>query len=173
VARFNLALSALVIAVGGAALAGCNDVTRFSTAADESFCGSIVPGPFVRQGFGPGVRMRLTFDADRLSDRPGVISTDDGLLDRAALRPIPQLANDPLSSLQFGEGRMRNLLLGVSPTEGPNAFAVVSLMENGNIEVRVIRGAPLPPGVTAYPVESGTQLFGVFPLARQKGQCGF
>jgi hypothetical protein len=169
----NLAQRALAVASGCAALAGCNDVSRFSTAADESYCGSIVTGPFVRQGFGPGIRMRLNFDADRLSEKPGEVSTDDGLLDHAMLRPIPQLANDPLSSLQFGEGRVRNLLLGVSPSQGPSAFAIVSLMENGNIEMRVMRGAPLPSGVTAYPVESGTQLFGVFPLARQKGQCGF
>ena len=152
---------------------GCNDVTRFSTDPDESYCGSIIPGPFVRKGFEPGVRMRMTFNADRLADLPGVISTDDGSLSNAPLRPIPQLANDPLSTLQFGEGRQRNLLLVVGVEDGQTAFAVVSLMDSGDVEVRIVRGAPLPPGVTAQPVQESRELFGVFPLARQRGTCGF
>jgi hypothetical protein len=156
-----------------AAALGCNDISRFSTGAGEAYCGSIIPGPFVRQGFGPGVRMRLTFDADRIADAPGVLSTDDRLFERVGLRPIPQLHHDPLSTLQFGDGRVRNLLFGVEPKSGPTAFVFVSLIENGNVEVRVLRGAPPAAGVTAVPVESGTPLFGVFPLAKQTGSCGF
>lgn len=164
-------VAALALAV--AASAACSDVTKFSTGPDERYCGNIVPGPFVRQGFRPGVRMRMSFDADRLSEQPGVISTDDGTLVEAALRPIPQLANDPLSNLQFGDGRTRNLLTVVGVSDGQSAFAVVSLMENGDTEVRILRGAPLPPGVTAKPAQEGVELFGVFPLVRQKGTCGF
>jgi len=87
--------ASVIALLSSPALLGCNDVTRFSTAADESYCGSIVPGPFVREGFGPGVRMRMSFDADHLGDKPGVISTDDSLFDKADLRPIPQLATTP------------------------------------------------------------------------------
>jgi hypothetical protein len=154
-------------------LLGCSDVTRFSTAADERYCGSIVPGPFVRHGFGPGVRMRMSFNADRLADMPGVMSTDDGMLQEAQLRPIPEISNDPLATLQFGDGRTRNLLLVAGASDGQTAFVVVSLMENGTVEVRIMRGAPLPPGVTAKPVQESPELFGVFPLVRQRGTCGF
>ncbi len=161
-----------IVLIACGALIGCNDVSRFSTAADESYCGNVVSGAFVREGFGPGVRMRMSFDADKLADMPGLISTDDGMFDNAMMRRIDQLANDPLSTLQFGEGRVRNLLLGIEPTRGSTAFAVVSLMDNGSVEVRVLRGAPLPRGVNAYPVET-IQMFGVFPLIRQKGKCGF
>lgn len=154
-------------------LEGCNDVTRFSTEAGESYCGSVITGPFVRQGFGPGVRMRMSFDADRIDTQPGVLSTDDGMFTEAPLRVIPQLSNDPLSTLQFGEGRTRNLLVGVGPTDGQTAFAVVSLMENGNVEVRIVRGAPPPAGVTAIPAHEPRTLFGVFPLTRQRSRCGF
>jgi len=168
-----LALVVLAGALGLSILAGCNDVTRFSTEAGESYCGNIVPGPFVRQGFKPDVRMRMSFDADRIDTQPGVLSTSDGMFTEAPLRSIPQLGNDPLSTLQFGEGRSRNLFVGVSPSDGQTAFAVVSLMENGNVEVRVVRGAPPPAGVTSIPAHEAPTLFGVFPLTRQRSRCDF
>lgn len=173
-----LALLALTGVLGLWGLTGCNDVTRFSTEADESYCGNIVQGRFVRSGFGPAVRMRMTFDADRIDSQPGVLSTKDlndntELFKDAPLRAIPQLANDPLSTLQFGEGRSRNLLAAVTPSDGQTAFAVVSLLENGNVEVRILRGAPPPAGVTAIPAHEPPTLFGVFPLTRQRSRCGF
>lgn len=154
----------------------CKDVTRFSTAPGESYCGSVIEGPFVRAGFGPGVQMRMTFDADHLSDRPGTLSTDDGLLHEADMRPIPELFHDPLSTLQFGEGRDKNLVYVVDPTEprgGPSVLAVVSLLHDGDAEVRLVRGAPPMPGTTAVSSASGTTLFGVFPLHRENGTCRF
>lgn len=159
-----------------AALPACNDVTRFSTQVGEAYCGSIVAGPFVRAGFGPGVRMRMRFDADQLESRPGTISTDDGLLTDAPLRPIPELFHDPLSTLGFGEGRERNLVYVVTPTSpqaGPSLMAVVSLLHDGNAEVRLLRGAPPLPGTTAVSDADGKQLFGVFSLSREEGTCGF
>lgn len=168
----------LSLLAGTATLASCKDVTRFSTDPDEKYCGSIIPGPFVRRGFAAGVKMRMSFDADRLWDAPGVVSTDDGTLKEAALRPIPSLSHDSLSMLQFGEGRTRNFLYVVSTSDtesggGQSAIAVVSLLENGDAEMRILRGAPLPTGVQARPVQDGPELFGVFPLTRQRGTCGF
>lgn len=160
------------IALGVLSGVACKDISRFSTGPGESFCGSIIPASFLRQGFGPGVRMRLTLDTDHLDDAPGVIVTDDGKLDSAPLRPIPQLAHDALSTLNFGEGRERNLLFGISTIDGPQALAVVSLLENGDIEVRVLRGSALLPGELPPPTD-GDQLYGVFPLQRQQGTCGF
>lgn len=159
-----------------AALPACNDVTRFSTKPGESYCGNIVAGPFVRAGFGPGVRMRLRFDADRLESQPGTISTSDELFTDAPLRPIPQLFHDPLSTLSFGEGRERNLVYVVTPTNpkaGPSLFAVVSLLHDGKVEVRLLRGAPPAPGTTAVSEAEGKQLFGVFSLDREDSTCGF
>jgi hypothetical protein len=91
----------------------------------------------------------------------------------APLRPIPQLAHDSLSTLNFGEGRVRNLLLAAQPTQGAPAYVIVSLLENESVEVRVLRGAP-PTDTEAVPKNFfGSELFGVFPLVRQKGSCGF
>lgn len=157
-------------------LAACADVTRFSTKPGEAYCGSVIAGPFVRSGFGPGVRMRMSFDADRMNSSPGSLSTDDGLLTDAPMRPIPQLSHDPLSTLQFGEQRDKNLVYVVTPTKpssGPSLLAVVSLLHDGGAEVRLLRGAPPLPGTTAIADTEGESIFGVFPLQRESGTCGF
>jgi len=173
VARPVTFLMSLALATFPVVVMGCKDISRFGTGPDESYCGGIVPGGFVRQGFAPGVAMRLHIDPDRLQDAPGDISTDDGTFVDAPLRPIPQLAHDSLSTLDFGEGRVRNLLLGAQPAQGATAYVIVSLLENESVEVRVLRGAP-PTDTEAVPVSwFGPELFGVFPLVRQKGTCEF
>lgn len=152
-------------------LAACKDVTSYSTAPGESYCGSIIQGPFVRAGLGPAVQMRLTFHAETLDTDPGTLSTSDGLLREAPLRPIPQLFHDPLSTLQFGEGRRRNLIYAIAPTSpGAPLFVVLSLLENGDTEVRLMRAAPAPDG---QQTSTEGALFGVFPLQRRQDACGF
>lgn len=154
-------------------VAACADVTRFSTKPGEAYCGSIIDGPFVREGFAPGVRMRMSFDSDRLDSRPGTLSTDDGLLTDAPMRPIPQLFHDPLSTLKFGEAREKNLIYVVSPKSGASLFVVVSLLYDGKAEVRLLRGAPPLSQTTAVSDAEGPSVFGVFPLHREDGTCGF
>ncbi|HNS96258.1 MAG TPA: hypothetical protein PLJ27_25240 [Polyangiaceae bacterium] len=152
---------------------GCQDISRFGTGPGQSYCGRIVPGGFVREGFSPGVTMRVHLDADHLYDAPGDVATDDGLFADAPLRPIPQLAHDSLSTLNFGEGRVRNLLYGAQPTQGAVAYVILSLLDNEDVEARVLRGAP-PTDIEAVPVGwFGPELFGVFPLTRQSNSCGF
>ncbi len=152
---------------------GCEDISDFSTGPGESYCGQIVPGGFVRQGFAPGVRLRLHLDTDRLQKQPGDLATDDGLFRDAVLRPIPQLAHDTLSTLRFGEGRVRNLVFGIQPEAGATAYVIVSLLQNDDVEVRILRGAPPVEGEQIPSADQGPELFGVFPLTRQAGTCGF
>ena len=143
----------------------CKDVSDYSTAADESYCGSVIQGPFVRTGLEPDVQMRLRFDGDALTTAPGVITTSDGLLHDDALGVVPQVFNDPLSTLQFGEGRRRNLLYTAIPHDGtPSLLVVLSLMDSGDVEVRLLRG-PAGDGGPAT-------IFCIFPLQRRKGTCG-
>jgi hypothetical protein len=149
---------------------GCKDVTRFSTAPGESYCGPIVGAKFVLRGFDDTLHLRMTFDADHIADAPGTLSTDDQLLTNTPMRPVPEFFHDPFSTLNFGEGRDKNLVFAVDPTDpakGPTIMVVVSLMHGGDAEVRLIRGAP-----TGEPMPATTPLFGVFaPLTRQPGQC--
>jgi hypothetical protein len=176
----------LFAAAALAALAGCDDMTRFSTADGESYCGAIARGGAFRAGLTPRVQMRLTLDAAKLdgADPPGTVSTyeaADGetperrLLDGAALRQIPPLAHDPLSHLAFGDGRERNAIYAVSAAEpgAESMLAIVSLQTDDSVEVRLLR-----PGVEAGPSSEAPpsgrrQIFGVFRLTRRTGTCGF
>jgi hypothetical protein len=157
-----------------AGLVGCKDIDRFSTDAGESYCGKIVSATIVRHGFLPSVCMRMTFDARRVNEQPGMLWTNDGMFDAAALRPMPQLSHDPLLTFTFGEGREKNFLFVANPTDsshGPAVTAVVSLMHSGDAEVRLLRGADVGMGAPPAGVD-GPALFGVFaPLRRQQGAC--
>lgn len=161
------------------ALFGCADNARWTTAEGESYCGAITSASFVRAGIPEGTLMRLELDAERLQSAPGRVWTTAFVsgerLAGAELRVIPQLLHDPLSTLSFGEGRVRNALaIADVPTVEPGrsatqATVIVSLLQSGDVEVRLIRGAS--PGTAPGPEATG-QLFGVFRMQRQKGDCG-
>jgi hypothetical protein len=161
-------------AIASLAAFGCRDVTRFSTDPGDRFEGTIVAGTFVRAGLGSDVEMCLTLDANHLQDAPGAISSSDGLFHATALRPIPQVWHDPLSTLSFGEGRAQNLVYVATPLgDGApiDVMVVLSLMQTGGVEVRLIRGAPS--SSDAGGAATSDNLFGVFTLTRQKGPCSF
>jgi hypothetical protein len=148
---------------------GCADVTRFSSVGDH-YEGAVVAGDFVRAALAPTTSLCLVLDANHLQDAPGTLTSNDGRFARTPLRPIPQIWHDPLSTLSFGEGRVQNLVYIVSPFADADALgditAVLSLMQSGNVEVRLFRGAPA--------IDAGAgNLFGVFTLTRTAGQCSF
>jgi hypothetical protein len=165
--------------------AGCNTLDSFTTAPGEAYCGQITLGSGYRMGFSPRVQLRLKFDAGTISNgaSPGTLSSYDSggsttdpvrLLDESVLRPIPPLSHDSLSQLEFGDGREKNLIYAVTPTD-PQAeglLAVVSLRSDDLVEVRLIRA-----GVTATDdselAAGRVPLFGVFILERHDGNCGF
>jgi hypothetical protein len=177
--RGLLVLSSLLVVV-----AGCRDLSRFSTGGDR-FEGSVVAGDFVRSGVTVGTKMCLTLDTDHLQDTPGALSSDDGRFTSTPLRPIPQIWQDPLSTISFGEGREKNLVYVASPTNADGGdvgdlFVVVSLMTSGSVEVRLLRGAPPAPGASfdagdaAPPPAAGApNVFAVFTLGRESGPCDF
>lgn len=154
--------SALVI------LASCKDPARFSSSGDH-FEGTVVASGFVRSNVAEGTKLCLTLDAQNLQTAPGTISSSDGRFRKTALRPIPQVFHDPLSTMNFGEGRERNLMYVATPDTtvdaGGDATIILSLLSTGELEVRVLRSAP-----SAGDGGSGAAaLFGVFPLQRTPG----
>jgi hypothetical protein len=168
--RAVIGLSALAAVT---ASAGCRDLSGFSTTNGDRYEGAVVSANFVLAGIQPQTSLCLTIDTDHLQDAPGAISTTDGMFSRVALRPIPQLWHDPLSTFSFGEGRLKNLLYVATSTAGDDVFAVISLMQSGNIEVRLLRGAPgLVEDGGSMPT-SGGNLFGVFELTRASGPCSY
>ncbi len=158
------------LVVGALALAslggGCRDTSSFTTREGECFCGAVVQGSFVRTGFAPDVALRLTFDAEKVTTSPGLVSTSDGQLLDAPLRAVPQLFHDPLSTLDFGEGRRKNYLYAVDPPDGAQLTVVVSLMESDDVEVRVLRV-----GKDGSTEPRDRPVFGVFLLSRRAGAC--
>ncbi len=166
----------LIGIVALAAVVACRDLSGFSTHGDDSYQGPVVGAGFVLAGMKPEAVLCLTLDTDHLEDTPGAISTKDGTFHRTPLRPIPQIWHDPLSTLSFGEGRLRNLVYVASTAAGDDVFAVVSLMQSGNVEVRLLRGAPglAPAGSDGGATESsGGNLFAIFSLERQETPCSF
>lgn len=172
----GMRLAAWLVAI--LALAGCRDLSGFTTHGD-SFQGGVVDSPFVLAGIdGGATSLCLTIDTDHLQDAPGAISTSDGRFRKVPLRTIPQLWQDPLSTLQFGEGRLRNLMYYARAStsfidgQGDDVLAVVSLMQSGDVEVRLLRSAPLlaPDGGPGPEVQN---VFAIFDLTRQSGPCSY
>jgi hypothetical protein len=162
--------------MAAASVVGCRDLSSFSTLGDH-YEGRVVQGDFVRAGVDATTSLCLTIDADHLQDAPGVISTNDGRFHAAALRPIPQIWHDPLSTFSFGEGRLRNLLYVATSNNpvagGDDEVVIVSLMQSGDVEVRLIRGAP-GLALDGGPVpSSGGNVFAVFDLLRKSGSCSY
>jgi len=167
--------------VAGAAVllgsAGCRDLSGFTTNGG-SYEGPVVAADFVRAGVDMSTSLCLTLDTNHLQDTPGDLSTSDGRFHAVPMRTIPQIWQDPLSTLSFGEGRLKNLLYVVTAStpfadgNGNDVFAVVSLMQSGNVEVRLLRGAP---GAVAdgAPSPTGGNLFAVFSLSRESAPCSY
>jgi hypothetical protein len=167
------AVFGLAAVLGLTCLAGCRDLSSFSTTDGDRYESPVVNAGFVLAGVKPGTTLCLTLDTDHLLDAPGAISTNDGMFGKTALRPIPQIWHDPLSTLSFGEGRLKNLIYVATSSAGDDVFTVVSLMESGDIEVRLLRGAPNLPADGGVLPSFGGNLFAVFDLRRQKGPCSY
>jgi hypothetical protein len=166
----------LVLALGLAVTMGCRDVSRYSSKGDH-FEGEVVKGSFVRAGVAEDAKMCLVLDAEHLQDAPGTLSTSDGRFRLTPLRPIPQIWHDPLSTLSFGDGRRQNLVYVATPLpidagDRQDIMVFMSLMTEGGVEIRLVRGAPQTDA--GAPVEAtGAPLFGVFTLDRREGNCSF
>jgi hypothetical protein len=159
--------------------AGCRDLSGFTTHGDR-YEGAVVSAAFVREGVpDAGTRLCLTLDTDHLQDQvppPGALSTDDGRFHDTPLRTIPKIWFDPLSTFTFGEGRLKNLVYVASAItpfpdgNGSDVFVVLSLMQSGDVEVRLLRGAPALPDSGMPPQND---IFAVFDLTRQPGPCSY
>jgi len=163
-----------IVAASSVAFVACSDVSRFTTEPGKSYCGTVTDASFVRAGVPTGTRMRLELDGDQLQNAPGRVWTDElapgEAFSSTQLLAIPQLADDPLSTLNFGEGRVKNALT-IAMLGGAQVFVVLSLMQDGDVEVRLIRGTSagsIPTGAAPTP----SQIFGVFHLQKQDGDCG-
>jgi hypothetical protein len=170
-------IAAVVFAFG--LLGGCTDLAEFSgdyrggvVGADDEDCPAGRTCSFIRRGFPEGTQLRLAdFRPRTTSGSPGTLTTDpdgapgdryDAFTD-TALRVITPLTHDQLSLYDFpGGGRIRNDIFAATPATGPLAgrdvMIFLSLMEDDDIELRIIAG----PGNDA----AGDH-FGLFVLERE------
>jgi hypothetical protein len=178
-------LQIMLLGVGAMlGLAACRTLDRFDTGEDEAYCGAMVSAPFAHESFlpvnaPPTLQMRLRLDTDRLTTLPGSISTDDAdrglcaplpLFDQAPLRAIEEAFHDPISTLNFGQGREHNLLVWVDSECQGTLVGVVSLMKSDDVELRLLKPAPHA-APDADPAERPG--FAQFLLRRRKGDCNF
>lgn len=144
---------------------------------DEATCPS-GSCSFIRRGFAPLTTIELTFDPSDASN-PGVLSTHDepcgATFTSEPLRPIAALAHDALSQYDFPGGqRARNFIYALEPTTGPlagrDAMVFLSLMRDGEVEVRVLAGDGAddcsPDDCGAF-AGGRCDFFGVFRVKRQ------
>jgi hypothetical protein len=164
-------------------LSACDKLGEFRTDSAESFQGKIVGSDpdnqkrsFIRAGFPSHLLLSLTFDPFETESDPGTITLsnsegEDLWFSKTRLEPIGPLFRDPLTQYTFpGAGRIRNYIFSARITGQPrSALVFISLMEDGEIEARVIA----PPVSTAdgKAVEQidGVDLellFGVFRLKK-------
>jgi hypothetical protein len=148
-----------------AVISGCDGLSDFSTKPGECYSGDIIDAAFVRNGsFEAGISLTLELDVNALgeAETPGAwLTTTDGLFIRSPVKQMAALSLDQLSLLSFPSGRIRSYLAYAPDANGDIANVVISLMENGDAEVRIFRPSQNP----------DDSLFGVFRVTRKEG-CG-
>ncbi len=173
---------------------GCRSLDRFDTHGDAAYCGKLVSGPSFHDGFVPlgqpaaNLAMQLTLDTSQLSSfsenktaLPGTLSSNDrdwgmcagsgeALFKGSRLRAIPQVYHDSLSTLVFGEGHEEDFFAWTDSRCQGTMLALVSLLRNGEVELRLFKPAALPPPDAGPEQRPG---FALFQLKRSNEGCGF
>jgi hypothetical protein len=176
------------------ATTSCKDLERFDTDSKAAYCGELVSGPTFHDGFVTAVEqpiMRLKLSAvetgqlSSLSENnsaiPGRLTSNDAelglcseggdpLFKSSPLRAIPQVYHDTLSTLSFGEGHDEDFFAWVDSTCQGTMLAIVSLLRNGDVEVRLFKPAPLPAPDAGPDKRPG---FALFALKRYDKGCEF
>jgi len=168
------------------ALCGCRSLERFDTSGAAAYCGSIVGAQLFQDGFipdntPPSLSLNLELDIDRLATRPGTITSNDGatglcsktgepLFRNAPLRAIEEIFHDDLSQAEFGEGHQHDFFAWVDSTCQGTMVAVVSLLTNGAVEVRLLKPAADPPADASASERPG---FAKFYLRKNEKGCSF
>lgn len=175
-------MRAALCSVALAASLGCSTLDRFDTKDGEAYCGNIVTSDFVREDFDVDLRLRMTLDTDQLSGVPGTLTTSvvkkkdpaaclgQPVLHLAPMQITEPMLHDPLSTFDFGTGRDHNFMAWVDSSCAGPLLAVVSLLRNDDVEVRLMKPPAAPATAGADPAPPG---FALFPMTRRQDDCGF
>jgi hypothetical protein len=173
--------------LGSFAVLSCHNLDSFDTKPGDEYCGTIINTPFqagfIPEGQPPSLELGLTLDTSKLTSEPGILRSNDAtnglcsansqpLFQNAPLRAIPALDHDALSTLTFGEGHEHDFFAYVDSTCQGTMLAVVSLLKNNLVEVRLFKPERLPPS-TPPPTPAETPGFAVFDMSVENGGCAF
>jgi len=159
-------LLGLLLMLAAGSLVSCGDLEGFTSKEGQAYCGTIgLPefhSGFVEKGDTPTLGLALTVDTSKLTSFPGVLNSNDPqglcgspeapqvLFLNAPLRAIPEVQRDVLSVLTFGEGHEHDFFAWVDSTCQGTMLALVSLMKNNYVELRLFKPARLVgPGASA------------------------
>lgn len=188
----------LLIALAGS---GCTELGEYRGDYSGDVLGGVAcaeddePCSFIRRGFRGATTLRLDgFDPtildydDATGTGPGRLTTDDehcgagtATLVDEPLRPVPALSHDALSQLEVpGSSRLRTYVYALEPSRGPlagrDAMVFLTLLEEGDVEVRILAGdgaetdcaalplTPAPPADCDLRSRQECDFFGVFEL---------
>ncbi len=175
----------LGLCVIGLALLGCTNLDRFETRAGEEYCGGLESVGFGSSGMAAddassrALQLGLTLDISKVASRPGVLRSNDHLtglcakratFEKVPLRVIEPLLSDRLSTIQIAEDHEQEIFSWVDSSCLGTMVAIVSLLKNNDVEVRLMRPAPEPTASTAASARPG---YGVFLLRKQPKACSF
>jgi len=165
---------------------GCRSLDGFDTKGESAYCGSIVGSEPFQDGFipdntRPRLRLHLELDIDHLATNPGTLTSDDDqvglcsakgepLFRNSRLRAIEPMFHDALSQAEFGDGHQHDFFAWVDSTCQGTMVAVVSLLTNGAVEVRLLKPAADPPDTASAQERPG---FAKFYLTRKGSGCGY
>jgi hypothetical protein len=172
---------------------GCRDLDRFNTRDGEVYCGSLVGQTAIATGFAAPEwlgtsstsTLALTLNASELSRNggvPAVVTSNDAafgpckpdspLFDKAKVRTIAATFGDRLSVMSLSEDHEQDAVTFVDSTCSGSMVAILSLIQNGDVELRLLRPAPAADGDPEATVDT-TARFGLFVLKKTKDGCGF
>ncbi|HEY4105271.1 MAG TPA: hypothetical protein VGM44_15345 [Polyangiaceae bacterium] len=190
---------ALALICAGLALS-CHNLDGFTTKPGYAYCGQIVGTQaldfqtgFVAEGQPPTLSIALSLDTDKLTSLPGILTSNDAdnglcsstgqpLFQDAPLRAIPEVDHDALSTLSFGDGHVHDFFAWVDSTCQGTLVAVVSLMKDNQVELRLFKPMRLPPPDAGPAATPGFAMFSLTARKRSvpgesaeafKESCGF
>jgi hypothetical protein len=161
----------------GLLVTGCKNLDKFNTEENEAYCGSLVSPADASEGFDywttqhQELKLAVTLNTDRLDDLPGNLRSNDAdfgpcapqpLFDDAPLRVIKKALGDRIASIRLGDDHEDEILAYVDSTCSGTMFAILSLVQNGTTELRLLRPAP----EVLTPVADQPR-FGVFQLSKR------
>ncbi|MGC4066152.1 MAG: hypothetical protein QM784_16215 [Polyangiaceae bacterium] len=161
---------------------GCKNLDRFDTRKGESFCGGLSAAS---DGFEywtaqtSELKVALTLDTGKLDSIPGKLRSNDAdfgpckphaLFEDAPIRVVRKALGDRIAEIRLGDDHEEEVIAFVDSTCSGSMVAILSLVQDGSAELRLLRPAPeIETPVTDQP------RFGVFGLEKvsNDGSCDF